>query len=82
VASIKVLIVDDHALCAGVAAFLRVRDIEVVGEAEMVLGRCSRFQALAQCRTDDLVMPGMDGITAIREIAQFAPRAGAGPDQL
>ncbi len=75
--SIRVLIVDDHALVrTGLAAFLRVcDDLELVAEAE------SGEQALRLCerhRPDvvlmDMVLPGMDGSAATRAIRERWPR--------
>jgi NarL family two-component system response regulator LiaR len=68
---IQVLIVDDHAIVRqGLRTFLELQDdIEVVGEAE------NGSQAVEQTRRQrpdvvlmDLVMPGMDGIEATRQI--------------
>jgi NarL family two-component system response regulator LiaR len=70
---IRVLIVDDQAIVRkGICALLaEVEDIEVVGEA------ADGQEAVAQAKAlepdvilMDLVMPGMDGIEAIGEIAQ------------
>jgi NarL family two-component system response regulator LiaR len=71
------LIVDDHPMVRkGLSAFLLVTDdLELVGEAKDGLG------ALSACEHSppdvvlmDLVMPVMDGLTAIREIKQRWPK--------
>jgi NarL family two-component system response regulator LiaR len=73
---VRVLIVDDHEMVrSGLAAFLRVtRDLELVGEAANGEDAIRLCQAL---RPDvvlmDMVMPGMDGATATREIRQRCP---------
>lgn len=73
---IRVMLVDDHAVVrSGLATFLMAcDDMELVGEAE------SAEQALARCplaRPDvvlmDLVMPGMDGATATRQLRERCP---------
>ncbi|MGE5617678.1 MAG: response regulator [Sphingomonadaceae bacterium] len=76
--AIRVLVVDDHAIVRkGICALLEAKpSIEVVGEASN--GR--EAVALAgSLHPDvvlmDLVMPGMDGIEAIRQIAASEPRA-------
>ena len=74
--SIRVLIVDDHPMVRrGLASFLLVmEDLELVGEAKDGLDAIRRCD---QSRPDvilmDLVMPVMDGPTAIREIRQRWP---------
>src|SRR5438105_3337397 len=73
---IRVLIADDHAMVrSGLAAFLMASDdLELVGEAS---NGSEAVRACAETRPDvvlmDLVMPGMDGPTAIREIHQSFP---------
>jgi NarL family two-component system response regulator LiaR len=73
---IRVAIVDDHAVVrSGLAAFLSVSDdLELVGEAE------NGAQAVRLCEAEhpdvvlmDLVMPGMDGVAATRNIRQRFP---------
>ena len=72
----RVMIVDDHAVVrSGLATFLMTcDDMELVGEAE------SGEQALVripQLKPDvvlmDLVMPGMDGATATRQLRECCP---------
>jgi two-component system, NarL family, response regulator LiaR len=75
---IKVLLVDDHEMVRiGVSAYLSAQpDIEVIGEAED--GEKGVEMAL-QFRPDiilmDLVMEGMDGIAATKEIIKNWPDA-------
>lgn len=73
---IRVLIVDDHDMVRrGLAAFLKVKpELEMVGEAR------NGTDAIAQCEQlqpdvilMDLVMPEMDGPTAIQAIRQRWP---------
>lgn len=73
---IRVLIADDHAMVrSGLAAFLQASDdLELVGEAtngSEAVRRCAEIQPDVVLM--DLVMPGMDGATAIREIHQSWP---------
>ena len=75
--AIRVLIVDD-------AAFMRmmIKDIlskngyEVVGEAENGQKAVEKFQELKpDLTTVDISMPGMDGITAVKEIKKIDANA-------
>ncbi len=75
---IRVLIVDDHAVVReGLRSFLELQDgIEVAGEA----GDGEEAIALAaELSPDvvlmDLVMPGLDGLGAMRALRSLAPRA-------
>lgn len=73
---IRVLLVDDHGVVRrGLRGFLELLDdIEVVGEAE---DGQQAVEAAAQLRPDvvlmDLLMPRMDGLTAIATIKQAQP---------
>lgn len=75
--SITVLIIDDHQLVRqGVRSFLETQpDITVVGEAES--GE-EAAQLAAEHAPDvvlmDLVMPGMDGVTATQQVKRVSPR--------
>ncbi len=73
---IRVLMVDDHAMMRiGLATFLQAfDDLELVGEASdgvEALELCDRLQPDVVLM--DLVMPGMDGVTATRAIRQKYP---------
>jgi two-component system, NarL family, response regulator LiaR len=73
---IRVLIADDHAMVrSGLTAFLQASDdLELVGEAsngQEAVRRCAETQPDVVLM--DLVMPGMDGPTAIREIHDSFP---------
>ena len=78
--TVRVLLVDDHAMLrAGLASVLGSDDeIEVVGEAG------DGAAAVAEARRTrpdvvlmDIEMPGVDGITAISRLAQTAPETRA-----
>jgi len=74
---IRVLIVDDHEMVRnGLAAFLRVADdLELVGEAS---GGANAVRLCAELEPDvvlmDLVMPDLDGPSAIRAISAQSPK--------
>jgi NarL family two-component system response regulator LiaR len=74
--SIRVLLVDDHAMLRqGLATFLMVfDDLELAGEAasgEDAIQLCARL--LPDVVLMDMVMPDMDGVTATRAIRQQFP---------
>ena len=82
---IRVVIVDDHAVVRqGLRAFLELQDdIEVSGEAGSGADAARvAAESDAEVVLMDLVMPGGDGISAIREARAGAASAGAGPEQL
>ena len=74
--TITILLVDDHAVVrSGLSKFLMVnKDMQLVGEAS---DGAESMQMVALHKPDvvlmDLMMPGMDGITATREIHQKYP---------
>jgi NarL family two-component system response regulator LiaR len=77
---IRVLIADDHAVVReGLRTFLDLQDgIEVVGEAgdgEEAIAETERLQP--DVILIDLVMPRLDGVRAMRELRERAPRARA-----
>jgi two-component system, NarL family, response regulator LiaR len=76
VKSIRVLIVDDHdMLREGLAAFLQgFPDLEMVGEAASGEEGVRLFEELKpDVILMDLVMPGMDGVKAIKAIHDIQP---------
>jgi DNA-binding NarL/FixJ family response regulator len=78
---IRVFLIDDHRVVrSGLSAYLElVEDIEVVGEAgdgSQALERISKLETdgeVPDVALMDLLMPVMDGITAIREIKSRWP---------
>jgi two-component system, NarL family, response regulator LiaR len=74
---IRVLLVDDHAVVrSGLSKFLMVnKDLELVGEAS---DGAEAVQMVSLQKPDvvlmDLMMPGVDGVTATREIHQKYPK--------
>jgi NarL family two-component system response regulator LiaR len=75
---IRVLLVDDHAIVRdGIRSLLKTQpDIEVVGEANNGQDAMSMAESLQpDVVLMDLVMPGMDGIEAIRRIVDGQPES-------
>jgi NarL family two-component system response regulator LiaR len=73
---IRVLLVDDHAVVRGGLSFFlsTTDDIEVVGEAadgEQALRMCAQLHP--DVVVMDMLMPQMDGFTAIQHIRQHHP---------
>src|ERR1041385_3405278 len=74
--TIKILLVDDHTVVrSGLSKFLMVnKDLKLVGEAS---DGAEAIQMVSLRKPDvvlmDLMMPGVDGITATREIHQKYP---------
>jgi NarL family two-component system response regulator LiaR len=73
---VRILLVDDHAMVRrGLAAFFKTfDDLELVGEAAdgaEAVRRCAEVQPDVVLM--DLMMPGMDGVTAIRTIRERFP---------
>ena len=75
--TIKILLVDDHTVVrSGLSKFLMVnKDLKLVGEAS---DGAEAVQMVALHKPDvvlmDLMMPGVDGISATREIHQKYPK--------
>ena len=74
---IRVIVVDDHAVVrSGIEySLLALEDIELVGSAgggEEALRLCEELQPDVVLM--DMMMPGMDGVTATRAILQRCPR--------
>jgi NarL family two-component system response regulator LiaR len=75
--TIKILLVDDHAVVrSGLSKFLLVnKDLKLVGEAS---DGAEAIQMVSLHKPDvvlmDLMMPGVDGIAATREIHQKYPK--------
>lgn len=76
--AISVLLVDDHAVVRqGVRAFLATQpDLNVVGEAGSgEEGVKLAAQHVPDVVLMDLVMPGMDGVEATRQVKRVSPRS-------
>lgn len=75
--TIRILLVDDHAVVrSGLSKFLMVaKDLKLVGEAS---DGSEALQMVSLHKPDvvlmDLMMPGMDGVTATREIKKKYPQ--------
>jgi DNA-binding NarL/FixJ family response regulator len=76
--SIRILIVDDHAVVReGLRAFLGLQPgFEIVGEAEDGRQALTQAQALdPDVILMDLVMPNLDGVSAMRELQERGARS-------
>lgn len=74
---IKVLVVDDHPVVRqGLRAFLKLQEtIDLVGEAADGIEATAKVRELfPDIVLMDLVMPEVDGVTAIREIKKISPK--------
>jgi NarL family two-component system response regulator LiaR len=75
---ISILIVDDHALVRqGVRAFLETQpDLLVLGEADSGTAAAAFVTAHPpDVVLMDLIMPGMDGVEATRQVKRLSPRS-------
>ncbi|MFL5628624.1 MAG: response regulator, partial [Ktedonobacteraceae bacterium] len=73
---ISILVVDDHSVVRqGIRAFLELQeDLHIIGEAgsgEEAI-RCAQ-EAIPDVVLMDLVMPGMNGVEATREVKRISP---------
>lgn len=76
--SIQLLVVDDQSIVRkGICALLeQVEDIDVIGEAEDGIEAVAQADKLhPDVILMDLVMPNMDGVTAIQQILAHQPKA-------
>lgn len=73
----KILIVDDaHFMRTMIREIFTAAEFVVAGEAENGLEGVRLYKKLKpDLTTMDIVMPRMDGITALKEIMQFDPKA-------
>lgn len=74
----RVLIVDDHTVVRNgiVLSLLAYTDIEIAGQAasgEEAIQVCSEAEVLPDVVLMDLLMPGMGGVAAIRELHAMCP---------